>query len=73
MLPYFAMRDVHRALFASIGIAAFILLLFGFLKSKLFGGTYCQSLHSAVFTLAVGAVAAGASYGIVQGINTFDW
>jgi vacuolar iron transporter family protein len=70
MIPYFAMHDVHTALFISIGLAIFVLITFGFLKARLFGATTVQSLQSAVSTLFIGAVAAGASYGIVRGIDS---
>lgn len=70
MIPYFALDDVHRALFISIGLAIFVLISFGFLKARLFGATNAQSLRSAASTLFIGAVAAGASYGIVQGIDS---
>jgi vacuolar iron transporter family protein len=70
MIPYFAMSDVFKALYVSIGVAAVVLISFGFLKSWLFGGTTGQSLKSAASTLVIGAVAAAASYGIVKGIDS---
>ena len=70
MLPYFAIHDVHTALFTSIGIAVFVLVVFGFLKARLFGATMAQSVRSAISTLFIGATAAAASYGIVHAINT---
>lgn len=70
MMPYFAMRNVHTALYISIGLAVFVLISFGFLKARLFGATTGQSLRSAASTLFIGAIAAGASYGIVQRINS---
>ena len=70
MIPYFAMRDVHTALFISIGLAVLVLIVFGFLKARLIGATMVQSLRSAVSTLFIGAVAAGASYGIVRGVDS---
>lgn len=64
------MRDVHTALFVSIGLAIFVLIVFGFLKARLIGATMAQSLRSAASTLFIGAVAAGASYGIVRGVDS---
>lgn len=69
MIPYFAMHDVRTALFISMGLAIFVLITFGFLKAWLFGATTRQSLQSAASTLLIGAIAAGASYGIVRGID----
>jgi vacuolar iron transporter family protein len=70
MVPYFAVQDVYTALYISIGLAVFVLIVFGFLKAWLFGATMGQSLKSSVSTLIIGAVAAAASYGIVKGIDT---
>jgi vacuolar iron transporter family protein len=70
MIPYFAVSDVRTALFISIGLAVFVLIAFGFLKARLFGATNIQSMKSAGSTLLIGAVAAGASYGIVRGIDS---
>lgn len=70
MIPYFAMSDVFNALYVSMGVAAVVSILFGFLKSVLFGSTTGQSLKSAASTLVIGAVAAAASYGIVKGIDS---
>lgn len=71
MLPYFFIHEnVTHALFISIGITVVILIVFGFLK------TYCTvsskrlAFYGAIQTLAVGALAAGASYGIVRGVNS---
>jgi vacuolar iron transporter family protein len=70
MVPYFAMRDVQKALFISISLAILVLISFGFLKARLFGATTAQSIKSAVSTLLIGAAAAAASYGIVRGIDS---
>jgi predicted membrane protein (TIGR00267 family) len=69
MLPYFFMRKVNDALLMSIGITAVILLVFGYVKAIITGTGRRNALLSAVQTLVVGALAAGASYGIVRGIN----
>lgn len=69
MIPYFAVRDVNTALFISIGITVVILLLFGYTKSIITGTGQKSAIFSALQTLIVGALAAGASYGIVRGVN----
>ncbi|KAI5246393.1 hypothetical protein E4T42_06383 [Aureobasidium subglaciale] len=70
MIPYFAFKNTNHALFTSIGITVVILLAFGYGKSKVMGNTGRDSLASAIHTLIVGVIAAGASYGIVRGINS---
>jgi len=69
MLPYFAYKTVNNALFASIGITGMMLLCFGYVKAILTGALWRGAVRSAFETLGVGAIAAGASYGIVRGIN----
>ena len=63
------MPQVRKALFVSIGITVFILIVFGYTKGLLAGCTLRQSAWSAVQTLGVGAAAAGASYGIVRAVD----
>lgn len=70
MIPYFIAKRATTALSISIGVTCFVLLVFGFGKSKLLGGTTRQAVESAIKTLAVGVVAAGASYGIVRGVDS---
>ena len=71
MIPYFIFHDhVNKALFVSIGITACVLLIFGFVKSKLSGTSLKDCFFSAVQTLVLGAAAAGAAYGIVLGVNS---
>lgn len=70
MIPYFATRTTTTALFISIGITTFILIVFGFLKARMFGCTTIQSVKSAVITLGIGAAAAGSSYGIVRALDS---
>lgn len=72
MIPYFAIRHATTALFVSIGITALILMVFGYLKCAYAGCRPTQSVIGAVQTLCVGAVAAGASYGIVRAVNSSD-
>ena len=65
------MSHAYQALFVSIGVTGCVLLAFGALKGYLTGSRreWIWLLVSAVETLAVGALAAGASYGIVRLVN----
>jgi VIT1/CCC1 family predicted Fe2+/Mn2+ transporter len=72
MIPYFAMTDVTRALFVSIGITVVILLTFGFTKNYITAKTKRSGIYGAVQTLAVGVLAAGTSYGIVRALDSRD-
>jgi vacuolar iron transporter family protein len=69
MIPYFAIENVDRALFISIGVTCVVLLIFGYCKAIVTGTTKSTAIYGAVETLAIGAVAAGVSYGIVRGVN----
>jgi vacuolar iron transporter family protein len=69
MIPYFAMANVTHALFVSIGITIVILLAFGYGKAVITGSGKAEAVRGAVETLAVGALAAGTSYGIVRGLE----
>jgi VIT1/CCC1 family predicted Fe2+/Mn2+ transporter len=69
MIPYFVTKNVTRALFISIGITTGVLLLFGFIKNYITIKTTRSGLFGAIQTLSVGAIAAGASYGVVYGID----
>ena len=69
MIPYFAVKNVNTALFISIVITIIILLVFGYTKSIISGTGQKSAVISAIQTLVVGALAAGASYGIVRGVN----
>jgi len=70
MIPYFAMPNVTQALYISIGVTVIVLLLFGYLKNKWMIGSQRAGLYGALQTLVVGAIAAGASYGIVRAIDS---
>ncbi|KAK3642611.1 Protein ccc1 [Elasticomyces elasticus] len=72
MIPYFALHNVTHALFTSIGITAVILVVFGYVKAIVTGCRHKDAAWSAVQTLIVGVVAAGASYGIVRGVNSAE-
>ncbi len=69
MIPYFCYTNIHHALYTSIGITVLILIAFGYAKSAIAGTSRRACVESAVQTLFVGVLAAGASYGIVYGIN----
>jgi hypothetical protein len=69
MIPYFAITDTTHALFVSIALTFVILLVFGFVKNYITVKTKRSGFYGAVETLFVGALAAGASYGIVRGVN----
>ncbi|EHK22114.1 uncharacterized protein TRIVIDRAFT_53723 [Trichoderma virens Gv29-8] len=71
MIPYFGVEDLSMALVISIGATAIMLSVFGYVKSLVTGVGYCSAFHGSLETLFVGAVAAGASYGIVRTVN--DW
>lgn len=70
MIPYFAMQNVTHALFVSIGITVVILLGFGYIKNWVTVRTKRSAAYGALQTLFVGALAAGASYGIVKAIDS---
>lgn len=70
MIPYFIFtHSTTHALFVSIGITAVVLILFGIVRSRLIGGTLRDQFETAVMTLLLGSVAAGASYGIVYAVD----
>ncbi|GAB7355175.1 hypothetical protein MBLNU459_g5738t1 [Dothideomycetes sp. NU459] len=69
MVPYFAVRDVTRALFGSIGITVVVLVCFGYGKGVGTGTGRREAAVGALHTLLVGVVAAGTSYGIVRAVN----
>ena len=70
MIPYFAESNVTHALFISIGITIVILLAFGYIKTWVVMPTKRASIYGAFQTLFIGALAAGASYGIVRAIDS---
>ena len=73
MIPYLALpHDVYKALFISIGVTGAILLAFGYVKAKVIGTTQRDAILSALQTLLLGAIAAGAAYGIVRAVNSKD-
>ena len=69
MIPYFAMEDVTHALFVSSAITFVILFVFGYGKNYSSIGTTRAGFKGAVEAVIVGALAAGASYGIVRALT----
>ncbi|KAL1980960.1 hypothetical protein VTN96DRAFT_3300 [Rasamsonia emersonii] len=69
MIPYFIITRVNIALFVSIGITFVVLLVFGYIKNYVTIKTKRAGVYGALQTLFIGALAAGASYGIVRGID----
>lgn len=65
------MLSTTKALFISIGITAFVLLVFGAIKGYLTGSRsgWGWLIVSALQTLSVGTLAAGAAYGIVRALD----
>ena len=70
MIPYFAVHHVTHALFISIAITFTILLGFGYVKNWITVRTRRSAAYGALQTLGIGALAAGASYGIVKAIDS---
>jgi VIT1/CCC1 family predicted Fe2+/Mn2+ transporter len=70
MIPYFALKRVKDALFVSIGITIIVLLVFGYVKARFVTVSKRIAVSSAFHTLLIGALAAGASYGIVRALDT---
>jgi len=70
LLPYLFFSSVSDGLFASIGITAVVLIIFGVVKQKCTGLEDWRSLvKSGLSTLAVGAIAAGSSWTIVRALE----
>lgn len=61
--PYFLVRSVHDALYASVIVTLIALFLFGYFKGKF---TTNRPLRSALQTMAVGALAAAAAFTIAK-------
>lgn len=68
LLPYFFFEKVINALYISIAITAFALLIFGVVKHRFTGGKMSVKAYSwsAVTTLAVGGMAAASSWAAVR-------
>ncbi|KAI9344733.1 Ccc1 family [Pilaira anomala] len=63
LLPYCFFEDATYALYISVAVTFLTLLIFGYIKSRLVNPH--GAVWGAVQTLLIGAIAAGASYGIV--------
>jgi len=66
LMPYFFLTDAYEALYISIAVTLTTLLIFGYIKSLLVSPK--TAVRGAFQTLVIGAVAAGASFGIVKAI-----
>jgi VIT1/CCC1 family predicted Fe2+/Mn2+ transporter len=69
MIPYFAMPNVTHALYVSIAIAFVEFSILGYRNGYQTYGTTLAGLRVAVMTLAVGATAAGATFGCGKLLN----
>jgi VIT1/CCC1 family predicted Fe2+/Mn2+ transporter len=77
LLPYFFIIEVDKALFVSIGLMAFVLLVFGYCKTGVVRGwsgtaNVLVGVKGSIQMLIVGAVAAGAAVGLVRALNSAD-
>lgn len=66
LIPYFFLSNAFEALYISIAVTLTTLLIFGYVKSVLVSPK--TAIKGALQTLVIGAVAAGASFGIVKAI-----
>jgi vacuolar iron transporter family protein len=71
MIPYFTTKHVNTALFASIGATCVMLCIFGYGKAAITGLSRRSAVYGSLETLLIGAIAAGASYGIVKVANAY--
>jgi VIT1/CCC1 family predicted Fe2+/Mn2+ transporter len=74
LLPYFFLTKVDEALFISIGLMAFVLLVFGYVKTGVVRGwsgraNVLAGIKGSLQMLVVGATAAGAAVGLVRALN----
>ncbi|ROV91923.1 hypothetical protein VPNG_09752 [Cytospora leucostoma] len=72
MIPYFVTESAQKALFASVGITAIILLVFGYIKTWVTIHNKRAGIWGALHTLLIGALAAGTSYVIVRLLDSGD-
>ncbi|CAO3678982.1 unnamed protein product [Umbelopsis ramanniana] len=66
LIPYFFLQNAFDALYISIGVTLTTLMIFGYIKSLLVSPR--TAFKGALQTLVIGAIAAGASFGIVKAI-----
>ncbi|KAI8866232.1 DUF125-domain-containing protein [Ramicandelaber brevisporus] len=67
LVPYFFMAHAWDALLVSVAVTLLALLLFGVAKAKALGQRNVAA--SALWTMLIGAVAAGAAFGLVKVFN----
>ncbi|KAJ2967765.1 hypothetical protein NQ176_g9506 [Zarea fungicola] len=70
MIPYFVMPHVGQAFMVSIGVTAFILLLFGYVKNYIAIRNHRAGAWGAIQTLIIGVLAAGTSYIIIKALDS---
>lgn len=63
LLPYFFCSNVHIGLLVSAGVTLLALLGFGYVKSRVTGQ---PPMKGAIYTMVIGALAAGAAFGIAS-------
>lgn len=66
LLPYLLISSTLHALYASIGVTALVLLVFGWVKSAVMIKSRSLACFSALQTLLIGAIAAGSAFGLVR-------
>lgn len=71
MFPYIFLSSVQDALAVSVAVTALTLLVFGVVKQRCTGGKSDMRgyTYGALSTLAVGGLAAGASWAIVRALE----
>lgn len=71
LVPYFCFETVLHAFYASIGVTAATLVIFGIVKAYFTGSRigWKGYTKSALATLAIGGMAAGSAYGISRAIE----
>ncbi|OAA57607.1 vacuolar iron transporter [Niveomyces insectorum RCEF 264] len=70
MVPYFVLGNARDALLVSVAITAVVLLVFGYVKTALTVHSRSAGVWGALQTLVIGALAAGAAYGIVRALDS---
>lgn len=71
LLPYIIVKNVRQGLYYSVGLTAIVLVIFGILKAYYTGAKVGLAGYtsSAIYTLLVGALAAGSSYAICAALE----
>ena len=63
LMPYVFCSDIHTGLLYSIAVTLLALLGFGYVKSRVTGQ---PPIKGAIYTMVIGALAAGAAFGIAK-------